>query len=67
MDKRVVNCKQRYAYHPRDRLQLTCIIYVPGHYSDKCKVLNGFGNKYSKDMTFKYQRQEPAKTEKVWK
>ena len=53
---------QRCLYSPRDRSQLTCLIYGPGNLSDKFKVLNCFGNKYNKGGHFKEYNKQPADT-----
>ena len=51
---------QRYLDSPRDRSQLTCLLYGPGNLSDKFKVLNCFGNKYNKGGPFKEYNEQPA-------
>ena len=53
-------CGKRYVNHSKDRSKLTCVIHGPGNSSDECKVLGDFGYKYSKRITTKNHRQEPA-------
>ena len=59
MSKRDGKRKQRYVDHPRDRLKLTYLIHGPGHSSDKCKVLNYCGSKYTECRPSKECRKEP--------
>ena len=44
----------------RGQYTLTCIFRDPGHSSDECKVLNGFGTKYTKVKPFKERNQDPT-------
>ena len=60
MGKYAGNHNKRYVNLPLDRSQLTFLINVPGHSSDKCKVLNDSGTKYSKGRPFKERRQDPT-------
>ena len=53
-----------YVDHLEDRLTLNFLIHVPGHSSDECKVLGGFGSKYSKIRLTKDHGQEPATNKK---
>ena len=36
--------KKRFAYIPRGKSQITCLIPGPGNYSDAYKVLKNFGS-----------------------
>ena len=49
-----------YADHTEYGLKLTCLINVPGHSSDKCRVLGDFGTKYAKNGPTKYHSEEPT-------
>ena len=53
--------RKRYAYHPKDRYKLTCLIHGPVHSSDEYKVLGDFGYKYCKIRSTKDRRKDPAK------
>ena len=55
MGKRFDKHKKIFVDFSRDKLQLACLIYGPGHHSDECKVLNEFDNKYNK---FSEKKQE---------
>ena len=39
--------KQRYVDHPRDRSRINCLIHGHVNFSEKCKLLNEFGTRYS--------------------
>ena len=56
--------RKRFVDNPKDISKLTCLIYSPGHYSDKCKVLDDFGAKYAKDRTTKNHTHDPATNKK---
>ena len=58
MVKRSGKHKQMYVDHPRGLSKQTCLIHVPGHSPDKCKVLIDFGTKYAKVRNFKEFRQD---------
>ena len=59
MIERTGKSRKRYVDHPNDISKLTFIIHGPGHSSDGCKVLGGFGTKYYKVRTTKDRMQEP--------
>ena len=67
MVKRAGKCKQRYVNHPRDWLQLTYLIYGPGHSSDEWKGIYDFGTKYAKVRNFKKRSQEPTSNKDIGK
>ena len=48
MSKSSNKCRKRYVDNPKGKSKPTCLIYVPGHSSDKYKVLGDFGSKYAK-------------------
>ena len=52
MGKRADKHKKSYVDFLRERLQLTCLIYVPGHSPYECNELNDLGNKYVKLVAF---------------
>ena len=43
--------RKMYLDDLKDRLKLACIIHVPIHSLDECKVLGDFGTKYAKGRT----------------
>ena len=53
MSKYAVKRNQIYVHHTSYLYKLTCLIFFPGNSSDKCKVLNYFGSKYTKGRNFK--------------
>ena len=60
MGKRADKHKKSYVDFLRERLQLTCLIYVPGHSPYECNVLNDLGNKYVNWWPFKQHSKEPT-------
>ena len=64
MSESTGNQVKMYVDHPKDRSKLTCIIHIPGHSSDECKVLGDFGFKYSKINPTKDQGHDPPKNNK---
>ena len=52
-------CRKRYIDHPKDISKLNCLINVPVHSSDKCKVLEDFVTKYAEVRPNKYHIHEP--------
>ena len=60
MSKPSGKLKQRYLYRPRYKSKPTCTFHGPGNSSDKCKVLNYFGYKYTKIRLTKKRSQDLA-------
>ena len=50
--------KQRYVASIGYRSKSTCVIRIPGHYSEQCEVLNEFGKDHALGRPFKELRQE---------
>ena len=48
----------------KDGSKLSCLIHVPGHSSDECKILGDFGYKYFKIRPTKDHRQYPTTKKK---
>ena len=56
--------RKRYVYNPKDRSKPTCLVHVPGHSSEECKVLGDFGSNYAKGGPTKYRGQDTANKNK---
>ena len=54
--ERACKCRKGYVDHPKDILKLTCLIHVPGHSSDECKILGYFVITSDKGRPTKYRR-----------
>ena len=67
MGKRSGKRNQGYVDHPRRISQLTCLVHDPGYSSNKFKLINNFGTKYTQSETFKERIQDPSDTKKVGK
>ena len=52
-------CRKIYVDHSKGKSKTTCLIHVPGHSSDKYKVLGDFGSEYAKIRHYNNSRHNP--------